>query len=127
MAKSTYGPGPHKTFCALCTTACATGDLCVISSTGYAPATDGQQAEAYCVVGAGAAAYGVFTSEESLEATFTGTLAANDPAYVAGAQAVDHGSQNNKHCGISTGLVPWDSTKCIVRLHFEAVETISHA
>ena len=127
MAKSTYGPGPHKTFRALCTTACAAGDLCMTSSTGFVPATDGLQAEAYCVEGAGAAAYGVFTSDEGLEATFTGTVAAQSLCYVAGAQAVDTGAQGNKHCGISTGLVPWDSTKCIVRLHFKAVETTSHA
>lgn len=126
MAKSTYGPGPYKTFPALCTTACATGDLCVINSTGFSPATDGQQAEAYCVEGAGAAAKGVFTSDEGLEATFTGTVAAQSLCYVAGAQAVDTGSQGNKHCGISSGLDPWDSTKSRVRLHFKAAETITH-
>lgn len=127
MAKNTYGPGAYRRFKALCTTACATGDLCVINSTGFSPATDGQQAEAHCIVGAGAGSYGEFTTEEGLEAVFTGTLAANATAYVAGAQAVDGGSQNNSHCGISSGLCPWDSTKCVVRLHFKAAETITHA
>jgi hypothetical protein len=103
------------------------GDLCVRNSTGYSPATDGQQAEAYCIVGAGVGVLGTFTTEEGLVATFTGTLAAGAVAYVAGAQAVDGGSQGNKNCGHSLGLVEWDSTKCKVKLHFKDAETTTHA
>lgn len=126
MARNTYGPGPYRTFKALCTSACATGDLCVVSSNGYAPASDGQQAEAYCVVGAATGQYGVFTHEEGLEVVLTGTVEALSPCYVAGPQSVDSGSQGDKHCGISHGPCPWDATKCVVALHFKAAETITH-
>lgn len=127
MAKNIYGPGPHKTFVATAGAAIAAGDFIKRSSTKWIPATDGDEAEAYAVTGAsGDTVEFVACDESGLEAAFTGSLAVNAVAYVAGAQAVDGGSQNNKSCGLVTKVCPWDSTKNIVKLHFRHVET-THA
>ena len=128
MAKNIYGPGPHKTFVATAGAAIVAGDLLVRSSTKWVPATDGQQAEGYAVTGAtGDTVEFVCCTEEGIEVALTGALAVNATAYVLSAQAIDAGSQNNKHCGIVTKVCPWDSTKNIVKLHFKDAETTTHA
>ena len=127
MAKNIYGPGPHKLFVATAGAAIAAGDLLMRSSTKWVPATDGLEAEGFAITGAsGDTVEFVATEESGLEVALTGALALNALAYVAGAQAVDGGSQGNKSCGVVTKVCPWDSTKNIVQLHFRHYET-THA
>ena len=119
MAKNLYGPGPHTTLVATAGAAVVAGDFIKQSSTKWVPATDGDEAEAYAMTGAsGDTVEFVATDQDGLEAVFTGALAVNAVAYVAGAQAVDGGSQGNKSCGIVTKVCPWASTKNVVKMHF---------
>jgi len=127
MAKNIYGPGPHKTHVGTAGAEIAAGDLIMISSTKFVPATEGLEAAGIAITGAsGDGVEFVYSDEDGLEAALTGSLAVNAVAYVAGAQAVDGGSQNNKSCGEVVRVSPFDSTKNIVKLHFRRQVT-THA
>jgi len=127
MAKNFYQNGPLKRFTGTAGAAIVAGDMLVRSSAKWVPATDGQQAEGVAITGAsGDTVKFELTAEEGILCVFTGTLAANDVAYIAAVQSVDAGSQGNKHCGHSIGLCPWDAAKCVIKMHFKDAETITH-
>lgn len=127
MANFIYGPGPHKPFDTTAGGTISNGDLLVRSSTTWVRATDGQQAEGLALSDATTGQKITVTTEEGLVISVTGTLAANAVAYVKDHQSVDDGSQGNKNCGISRGLDPNDSTRCLVALHFKDAETVTRA